>query len=66
MATAVIDMVAVEQREEHVYVEQRPFHSGSSSRSRSMSAFEIATPRGGRGTKPWWSVPLGRCWLVSA
>jgi len=45
----VIDVIAVEERQEHVDVEQRTPHSGSSSRSWSISAFEIAAPRLGNG-----------------
>jgi hypothetical protein len=41
----VVDVVPVEKREKYVDVEQRSTHSGSSSRRRSMSAFETAAPR---------------------
>src|SRR5262249_24502458 len=67
----VIDMVSVEQSQQDVDVQQRASHSASSSRSRSISAFEIASPRFGRGSNPWKdsaarSASAGASWPVNA
>jgi transposase InsO family protein len=48
----VIDMVADEQGQQDVDVQQCAPHTASSSRSRSISAFEIASPRCGSGSNP--------------
>src|SRR5262249_34349516 len=66
----VIDMVAVEQSQQDVDVQQRASHTASSSRSRSISAFEIASPRCGSGSNPWKdsaarSASAGASWPVN-
>ena len=60
--TTMIDVIAVEQRQKDIDVEQRPLHSASSSLSRSISALEMAAPRRGRGLKPCRSVPASASW----
>jgi len=51
MGTPMIDMVSVEQREQHVDIEQCP-HAGSSSSRRSISSLDTAGPRRGKGANP--------------
>src|SRR5579872_4117108 len=48
----MVDVVGIQQREEHVDVEERSHQSESSSRSLLMSSLETAPPRGGNGSKP--------------
>ena len=67
----VIDMVAVEQSRQDIDVQQRAPHTASSSRSRSISAFETASPRCGSWLNPWKdsaarSASAGANWPVNA
>src|SRR5262245_62126061 len=46
------DVIYIQQRKEHIDIEERPHHSGSSSRSLLISSLETTPPREGIGRKP--------------
>src|SRR5271166_387471 len=51
-STLVVDVIAVEQCDKHIDVQQGARHTASSSRSRSMRALDTAVPRCSKGSKP--------------
>ena len=52
LGSLMVDVVCIQERQEHVDVEKRSHHPRSSSRSLSISSLETVSPRGGSGSKP--------------
>jgi hypothetical protein len=50
--TMVVDVIAVEQCDKDIDVQQGTRHTASSSRSRSMRALDTVGPRCSKGSKP--------------